>query len=326
MKRNSQEMKNKNAIGKLRTLIILLSTTIAIFTPGLVAATGNAVVSVSVPVGTVEPGEQFTININVQPNNAIAGMQFDLSFNPDIVTIDSITEGNLLTQHGASTYFNTGTIDNVAGTVTGVFGVIISSGQAITTAGTFAVITMTAGSSGGSSPLTLSNVIIGDIDGNSISVTVNDGTVSMNQPPVLYNIGNHTVNEGELLTFTVSANDPDGDTLMYSASGLPSGATFNPATKIFTWTPSYRQAGSYSSVHFTVYDNTTNDTEDIVITVNNVYQTDINGDGIVNVLDIINVAQHWNETGVNGWITEDINENGTINVLDVILIGQNWTG
>jgi hypothetical protein len=319
-------MKNKNIIKQLRTLVIFLLLSVAVFTPGLAVAAGNAVVSVSVPVGAPSPGEQFTISINVQPNNAIAGMQFDLSFNPDIVTVDSIAEGNLLTQHGAGTFFNAGEIDNATGTVTGVFGVIISPGQAVATAGTFAVITMTAGSARGSSPLTLSNVIIGDIEGNSIPLTVNNGTISVNQPPVLHSIGNKTVNEGELLTFVVSANDPDGDPLTYSASGMPTGATFNPATKAFTWTPSYRQAGSYPGVYFIVYDNTTNDTEGIVITVNNVYQTDINGDGTVNILDIINITQHWNETGANGWITEDINENGTINVLDIILIGQNWTG
>jgi hypothetical protein len=129
-----------------------------------------------------------------------------------------------------------------------------------------------------------------------------------------------------LLSFTLLATDPDGDTLTYSASSLPSGATFNPATKTFTWTPSYRQAGSYSSVSFTVSDSKANDNETITITVSNVYQTDFNGDGKVNVLDIISIAQHWNETGINGWITQDIDENGMINVLDIIIIGQSWTG
>jgi len=148
----------------------------------------------------------------------------------------------------------------------------------------------------------------------------------VNRPPVLGSIGDKTVNEGHLITFTISAADPDGDPLTYSASNMPSGATFNPTTKTFTWTPSYRQASSYHNVQFVVSDSNANDTKEITITVNNVYQTDVNGDGKVNVLDIIVVTQHWNATGANGWITEDINENGTINVLDVIIIGQNWTG
>jgi len=319
-------MKNKNTNKYIRNLIILVALSLAVLIPGLAVAASNAVVSVTAPSGTLSPGQQFTVNISVTPNNAIAGMQLNLTYNPSIVTANSVTEGNLLNQGGASTYFNAGQIDNVAGTITGVFGAIISPGQTVATAGTFAVITMTAGSNGGNCTLTLSNVVVGDINGNSVPVTVNNGTVTVDRPPVLASIGNKTVNEGQLLSFTISATDADGDTLTYSASSLPSGATFNSSTKTFTWTPSYRQAGSYSSVNFTVSDSKANDSETITITVNNVFQTDVNGDGKVNVLDIINIAQHWNETGTNGWITQDIDENGTINVLDVIIIGQHWTG
>jgi hypothetical protein len=319
-------MKNKNANKYVRNLTILVALFLSLLLPGLAAAAGNAVVNVAAPTGTLSPGQQFTVNISVTPNNAIAGMQFNLAYNPNIVTVNSVTEGNLLSQGGASTYFNAGQINNTAGTVTGVFGAIISPGQTVATAGTFAVITMTAGSSGGSSALTLSNVVVGDSGGQSIPVTLNNSTVTVDRPPVLASIGNKTINEGQLLSFSISATDADGDTLTYSASSLPSGATFNPATKIFTWTPSYRQAGSYSSVSFTVSDSKANDSETITITVNNVFQTDINGDGNANVLDIISITQHWNETGTNGWITQDIDENGIINVLDVIIIGQHWTG
>ncbi len=53
---------------------------------------------------------------------------------------------------------------------------------------------------------------------------------------------------------------------------------------------------------------------------------DINGDGMVNILDIIGIAQHWGETGVNDWIREDVNNDGTIDILDITIVGQNWTG
>lgn len=293
--------------------------------PSLAYAAGNAVVSVSVPTGARTPGEQFTITISVVPNNPIAGMQFDLAFNPAIMTVNSVTEGNLLKQGGASTYFDDGQIDNVAGTVTNVFGAIISPGQTVSGTGTFATITLTAGITGGSGPLTLSGVVVGGVSGNSIPVTVNNGTVTVNRPPVLANIGNKTVNEGQLLTFTISATDPDGNPLTYSASNLPTGASFNTTSRTFTWTPTYRQAGSYTTVTFTVSDINANDSETITITVSNVYQTDMNNDGVRNVLDIISVGQHWDENGASGWIIQDINEDGTISVLDVIIIGQNWT-
>ncbi|MCX7915377.1 MAG: putative Ig domain-containing protein, partial [Verrucomicrobiae bacterium] len=92
---------------------------------------------------------------------------------------------------------------------------------------------------------------------------------SGNHPPAIIPPGNRTVNEGQLLTFTISGSDPDGDTLTYSASGLPHGAIFDPATKTFTWTPGYTQAGTYN-VTFTVSDGSLSASTTITITVNNV--------------------------------------------------------
>jgi hypothetical protein len=94
--------------------------------------------------------------------------------------------------------------------------------------------------------------------------------LTTNHAPVLTVIGNKTVNEGSPLNFSVSATDPDGDNLVYSASGLPAGATINPTTGLFSWTPSYVQAGVYNNIHFSVTDSVLSDWENITITVNNV--------------------------------------------------------
>ncbi len=88
--------------------------------------------------------------------------------------------------------------------------------------------------------------------------------------PVLSAIGNKSVNESQLLTFNISATDPDGDSLTYSASNLPSGASFNATTQTFSWTPSYTQAGNYTGVHFEVTDGNLTASENITITVINV--------------------------------------------------------
>ncbi|MCX5825094.1 MAG: putative Ig domain-containing protein [Deltaproteobacteria bacterium] len=99
------------------------------------------------------------------------------------------------------------------------------------------------------------------------------GTELSNVEPVLDHIGDKTVNEHALLQFTITAKDPDGDALTYSASNLPSGASFDPATQIFSWTPEYNQAGVYTNIEFTVTDNGTPlgiDSELITITVGNV--------------------------------------------------------
>jgi hypothetical protein len=87
-------------------------------------------------------------------------------------------------------------------------------------------------------------------------------------PPILAAIGDRSVDEAQTLSFTVSATDPDPqDTLTLSATNLPSGSTFDPATGAFSWTPTRDQAGAYPDVGFSVSDGTLTDSEQITITV-----------------------------------------------------------
>jgi PKD repeat protein len=67
---------------------------------------------------------------------------------------------------------------------------------------------------------------------------------------------------GQRLTIVVSATDPDGDAVGFTASGLPAGASFT--TNTFSWTPS--AAGSYS-VTFIATDGQLTDSETVTITV-----------------------------------------------------------
>jgi hypothetical protein len=77
---------------------------------------------------------------------------------------------------------------------------------------------------------------------------------SPNHVPVFDAIGSKSIGEGLALHLVVHATDADnGQTLTYSASGLPSGATFNAGTRSFDWTPDYAQAGDYT-VTFHVQD------------------------------------------------------------------------
>ena len=100
-------------------------------------------------------------------------------------------------------------------------------------------------------------------------------TACGNTAPTLANPGDKTVNEGSLLTFTLSATDPDsGQTISYSISGgSQSGMSLNSSTGAFSWTPTEAQGqGSYPFT-FRVTDNGTPvlyDEESITITVNEV--------------------------------------------------------
>jgi hypothetical protein len=98
-------------------------------------------------------------------------------------------------------------------------------------------------------------------------ITITVGHV--NRAPVFSPIGPQQVLEHNTLTFTVGATDPDGDAVTLSAVGMPSGATFNTSTGVFTWTPGYPSAGVYTPT-FIATDNGTpvaSSSVDVVITV-----------------------------------------------------------
>jgi len=97
-------------------------------------------------------------------------------------------------------------------------------------------------------------------DSEIVTITVSN----TNRAPVLSAIGGKSVFAEDALSFAVSAADPDGDAVTYSADGLPGGATFTNQT--FTWTPSLSQAGTYQ-VTFSVSDGGLEDSETITITV-----------------------------------------------------------
>ncbi|MCX7922526.1 MAG: PKD domain-containing protein [Clostridia bacterium] len=91
----------------------------------------------------------------------------------------------------------------------------------------------------------------------------------VNSPPILNPVGNKTVDESSNLSFSISGSDPDSDPLTFSTGTLPQGASFDPVTGTFSWTPTYDQSGTYT-IRFEVNDGTLKDYEDITVTVANV--------------------------------------------------------
>jgi hypothetical protein len=171
----------------IRKWLCSAALTVALVTFGLpgfsALAAGTTVVKVNTPAQPVVPGQQFIVNIRVEPADPIVGAQFNLSFNPSLVSVLRITEGNLFNQNDASTFFLPGLINNTAGTILGVSGTIIGRGQTVSTSGTFAVITMIAGPSAGSCPLYLSNVIVGGANGQPVPASTVNGQVVINDVP-----------------------------------------------------------------------------------------------------------------------------------------------
>lgn len=70
-----------------------------------------------------------------------------------------------------------------------------------------------------------------------------------NQPPVITNPGDQVNNEDDTIALPIKANDPDGDPLTYSATGLPSGLSIDPNSG---WITGSLDDGSFKDTSFQV--------------------------------------------------------------------------
>ncbi len=105
------------------------------------------------------------------------------------------------------------------------------------------------------------------------SATTSFSIGNLDRAPLVTGPLTATGQEAALLTFEVSATDPDGDAIAsLGSSPLPSGATFavNPGNSngTFEWTPGFAQAGSYS-ISFTAQAGAAASTLTTEITVTN---------------------------------------------------------
>ena len=87
------------------------------------------------------------------------------------------------------------------------------------------------------------------IDMETITITIGD----TNRAPTINPVGNQQVSVGELVEFSVIADDLDGDNVTLSANNLPEGASFNSTSGLFSWIPNQNQEGN-NIVEFTATD------------------------------------------------------------------------
>ncbi len=101
-------------------------------------------------------------------------------------------------------------------------------------------------------------------DQQLVTITVEE----VNLAPELDPIENQEVEVGTLLTFTVTASDPDlpVQTLIFYLDGAPVGASINAATGVFTWIPVESQVGVHV-FDICVSDGELEDCQEIKVTV-----------------------------------------------------------
>ena len=112
------------------------------------------------------------------------------------------------------------------------------------------------------------------------SYTVKFGESSaLPQAPELQSIGDWTGVEGQQLSFTIQANDPNGTIPALSATPLPAGSDFSDqgdGSGIFNWTPAEGQAGTYE-ITFTASDGVLKDSARAILSISSIGDTDADG-------------------------------------------------
>ena len=166
---------------RTRLLGICIITAAAALSALTAVALAYSNVSVFPSSQTVSQGETFTVAIFVEPDRDIAGVQFSLKFNGSLISVKTVSEGELLKKSGLNTFFNEGKINNEEGIISDVYGCILGKGN-VSESGYFALINATA-LSPGISYIELKNVKISDPEGNYVPVIVENGTVMIIQSP-----------------------------------------------------------------------------------------------------------------------------------------------
>jgi len=285
----------------------------------------------------IEPDTNFQITIYCIPGQPIKSYEFKIIFNPSILSANSVSEGDIF--EGYDTFFNKGTINNSAGSIVNVFGLIVDSGN-VTHKGSLAVINFTSLSNSGFSSIVLDNVGVTN-ENIYVPVTVNKSTIQIDvvspgfdddTPPVISNVDRITSNvldtdpsfgwvnincrvidNNNVLHVYLNIINPDSSINCIEMSPIESNNYNLNSSNAFS------KPGDYIYYIQSVDDNSN--------TVNSVkYQFtmppnyDINMDGTINQKDLHSLKKHYGETGQPGWIREDVDNNGIIQVLDSVLI------
>ena len=114
----------------------------------------------------IHTGDIFTLNIRAENIFDMAGWQFDIAFDPAALEAVDVTEGEFLKTDGGSTFFQSGSIDNASGKITGLSAARLAA-QGVTGTGTLLQVRFKAKSSG-ETELALQNFQFGAITGEAI--------------------------------------------------------------------------------------------------------------------------------------------------------------
>ncbi|MGH9396529.1 MAG: cohesin domain-containing protein [Terriglobia bacterium] len=127
---------------------------------------------------TVPLGSDASLGIAISNVSDLYAFQFDLGFNPTLLSGQTIVEGAFLPA-GGSTLFIPGTIDNTGGTIAFTADTLLGPGLGLNGSGILATVTF-ATIAPGTSSIDLLNVLLLDSNLNDIAFGSANGSVTVN--------------------------------------------------------------------------------------------------------------------------------------------------
>jgi general secretion pathway protein D len=137
--------------------------------------------SVTTP-STVSLGQTFSVTVDITSATNLYAYQFDLGYNPAILSLSTISEGSFLSGAG-STFFVGGSIDNTAGLASATADSLLTAISGAAGSGTLVTFDFNAIGTG-SSALSLSSLILLDSNLANINGTTQDGSVKVGKEGV----------------------------------------------------------------------------------------------------------------------------------------------
>lgn len=274
-------------------------------------ADASATLSVEPDNVAVSDGDSFSLDVTVDGTGATLGAEIDLTFDPAVVNVTSLTNGGCLEFDLVDSF------DNAEGTIE--FDATSISGGCMT--GTILTINMTAVALGATSVEIEDTTILANGDGEEIDVL---------ESPSLVNVSNNGVLDGS----GASALDLQGRA---NESGISIQA-INAFGETFT-----TFSGSTGEYDLSLAPGTYNITVNrdlylgaerlgVVVPANGsvsipsvtLLAGDINGDEKINIFDIAVIAGQYGQDVPPADPRADVNGDGTVNIFDVALAAGNY--
>ena len=136
------------------------------FEPGTEYTAANSGVGYTFFKTPIHREDTFTLNIRAENIFDMAGWQFDIAFDPAVLEAIDVSEGNFLKADGGATFFQSGSINNAAGKITGLSAARLST-QGVAGTGTLLQVRFKA-KAAGETELALDKFQFGSTTGDNI--------------------------------------------------------------------------------------------------------------------------------------------------------------